>query len=84
MPQLPVLPGSRVAVLPGGAVTARFTDGTTATGDVLVGAGGVGSAVRRHCLPAAGPARPAPSASGGRSLLAAPPGSGSRGGCGPA
>jgi 2-polyprenyl-6-methoxyphenol hydroxylase-like FAD-dependent oxidoreductase len=43
------------ALLPGGAVTARFTDGATATGDVLVGADGVGSAVRRQYLPAAEP-----------------------------
>ena len=43
------------ALLPGGAVTARFADGATATGDVLVGADGAGSAVRRQYLPAAEP-----------------------------
>jgi 2-polyprenyl-6-methoxyphenol hydroxylase-like FAD-dependent oxidoreductase len=35
----------------GGAVTAGFADGRVAIGDVLVGADGVGSAVRRSLLP---------------------------------
>ncbi|MGW0803285.1 FAD-dependent oxidoreductase [Nonomuraea sp. NPDC002799] len=36
---------------PGGTVTARFADGTEATGEVLVGADGGNSAVRRHLVP---------------------------------
>jgi 2-polyprenyl-6-methoxyphenol hydroxylase-like FAD-dependent oxidoreductase len=38
---------------PGGGVTARFEDGTQATGDLLVGADGVHSATRRIIDPAA-------------------------------
>lgn len=38
---------------PSGTVTARFADGTTATGDVLIGADGVNSAVRKQYLPQA-------------------------------
>ena len=68
------------ALLPGGAVTARFADGATATGDVLVGADGAGSAVRRQYLPAAVPVLTGALGIGRRSLLTAPPGSGSRGG----
>jgi 2-polyprenyl-6-methoxyphenol hydroxylase-like FAD-dependent oxidoreductase len=36
---------------PSGAVTARFDDGSTATGDVLIGADGASSLVRRQLLP---------------------------------
>jgi 2-polyprenyl-6-methoxyphenol hydroxylase-like FAD-dependent oxidoreductase len=44
----------RYEVSPGG-VTAHFSEGTSITGDVLVGADGVGSAVRRRYLPRAAP-----------------------------
>lgn len=39
---------------PGGTVTARFADGTQATGEVLVGADGGNSVVRRHLVPEVG------------------------------
>lgn len=39
------------AVLDDGTVRVRFTDGTTAEGDLLVAADGVGSGIRRRLLP---------------------------------
>jgi 2-polyprenyl-6-methoxyphenol hydroxylase-like FAD-dependent oxidoreductase len=39
----------------GGSVVANFSDGSTAAGDVLVGADGLRSTVRQQCLPAVAP-----------------------------
>jgi 2-polyprenyl-6-methoxyphenol hydroxylase-like FAD-dependent oxidoreductase len=39
----------------GGGVVARFSDGSTAAGDVLIGADGLRSTVRQQCLPAVVP-----------------------------
>ncbi|WP_330276113.1 FAD-dependent monooxygenase [Lentzea sp. NBC_00516] len=44
---------SRYDINPSGTVTAHFTDGTSATGDVLIGADGVSSAMRAQYLPQA-------------------------------
>jgi 2-polyprenyl-6-methoxyphenol hydroxylase-like FAD-dependent oxidoreductase len=41
----------------GGSVTLHLADGRTATGDVLVGAGGVGSVIRRQLHPSEPPPR---------------------------
>jgi 2-polyprenyl-6-methoxyphenol hydroxylase-like FAD-dependent oxidoreductase len=54
---IPVRHGARLASVeedPGG-VTAHFADGTTATGDLLIGADGLNSAVRRSIAPEARP-----------------------------
>ena len=42
-------------LLPDGTVSAHFADGSEAVGDVLIGADGVGSAVRRQYLPGSEP-----------------------------
>ncbi|MEW2296120.1 NAD(P)/FAD-dependent oxidoreductase [Streptomyces sp. NPDC006743] len=54
---VPVRHGARLTAVEDGAdgVTAHFVDGTTATGDLLVGADGVHSTVRRTLAPAARP-----------------------------
>ncbi|MFF4802884.1 FAD-dependent oxidoreductase [Streptomyces sp. NPDC001351] len=50
---IPVRHGARLASVQDGAdgVTAHFTDGSTATGDLLLGADGLNSAVRRQITP---------------------------------
>ncbi|MFE7933306.1 FAD-dependent oxidoreductase [Streptomyces sp. NPDC057456] len=52
-----VVHGARLASVESGpeGVTAHFTDGSTATGDLLLGADGLNSAVRRATAPAAQP-----------------------------
>ena len=50
-------------VMPDGRVRADFADGRTASGDLLVGADGANSRVRRHLLPELATSTPAPSAS---------------------
>ena len=57
------------AALPDGKVEAYFEDGTTARGDVLVGADGVNSAVRKQYLPDAGPIDTGVVALGGKIAL---------------
>jgi 2-polyprenyl-6-methoxyphenol hydroxylase-like FAD-dependent oxidoreductase len=52
---IPIRHGRRLAEVTEDAdgVTARFTDGSTATGDLLIGADGLNSTVRSRLLPAA-------------------------------
>jgi 2-polyprenyl-6-methoxyphenol hydroxylase-like FAD-dependent oxidoreductase len=56
-------------VTPGGEVRAHFADGTTASGDLLVGADGVGSRVREQHLPGAALADTGVRWVGGRTVL---------------
>ncbi|MFF4035012.1 FAD-dependent oxidoreductase [Streptomyces sviceus] len=73
---VPVRHGARLASVEDGpdGVTARFTDGTTATGDLLIGADGLNSAVRRSVSPGTQPCYAGQHVFYGYTRTASPPG----------
>ncbi len=73
---VPVRHGARLASVEDGpdGVTAHFTDGTTATGDLLIGADGLNSAVRRSVSPGTQPCYAGQYVFYGYTRTASPPG----------
>ncbi|MET7689499.1 FAD-dependent monooxygenase [Streptomyces sp. NPDC005483] len=73
---IPVRHGARLASVEDGpdGVTAHFTDGSTATGDLMIGADGLNSAVRRSIAPGTRPFYAGQYVFYGYTRAAAPPG----------